>query len=142
MSLTVVDLAPVAGSTEAAQLVIEAIVDLKKHARAQAAALKTAHAEELAAVRRVGGDAGLAAAPVLLRSREPDAGGRCWCSALMATNEIRTFQPQRNSPRHYRGFISIKAAQLAVRLSRPPGVPNVLQSAERIRRRHDITLQS
>ena len=51
-SVTVPALIPVAGSREAAEAVIAAIVDLKNHASSQAAALKTAHAQQLFAAKR------------------------------------------------------------------------------------------
>ena len=52
MSLTVAALAPVAGSPEAAQLVLDAIVNLKQHAQAELAAVKTQHAARLTTTQR------------------------------------------------------------------------------------------
>jgi hypothetical protein len=52
MSVTVPALIPVAGSREAAEAVIEAIVNVKQHAQAQLTAVRTMHAEQLAAAKR------------------------------------------------------------------------------------------
>ena len=53
-TISVPALIPVTGSAEAARVVIDAIIDLKEHARAQTVALKAAHAQHLAAVKRQG----------------------------------------------------------------------------------------
>jgi hypothetical protein len=52
MSVTVPALIPVTGSREAAEAVIDAIVNLKQHAQAQLTAVKIQHTEQLAAAKR------------------------------------------------------------------------------------------
>ena len=52
MSLTFPALVPITGSPEAAQMVIDAIVNLKQHAQAELAVVKTQHAAQLMTTKR------------------------------------------------------------------------------------------
>jgi hypothetical protein len=61
MAVTVPTLIPVTGSQEAAQVVVDALGDMKRYATGQIDAIKAAHNQQLAAVRRQG-EAKLAAA--------------------------------------------------------------------------------
>jgi hypothetical protein len=52
MRVSVPALVPIAGSVEAAQNLVEVLVDLKKHMRAQLAAIRESHAQEFAEAKR------------------------------------------------------------------------------------------
>ena len=68
MALSVPALVPVTGSTEAAQDVVDAIIEMRRQARAQIAAAKAEHARQLAITKQQG-EAALAALRATYTSR-------------------------------------------------------------------------